>query len=186
MKIIVASDNPVKIQATERSFLLCFPKIPIDVSGISAPSGVSTQPLSEEETLRGAKNRVAVAKQKDSTADYWVGIEGGVEDCNGEMASFAWIYIQARSGQVGKSRTGTFFLPHAIRQLVLSGKELGEADDVIFHLENSKKKQGAVGVLTKNCINRTTYYEQTIILALIPFINIDLYAQSALKKPSID
>lgn len=175
MKIVVASDNPVKIQATERSFRLCFPTIPIEVSGISVPSGVGTQPRTEEETLQGAKNRVAAVQQKDSTADYWVGIEGGVEDNKGEMASFAWVYILARNGQVGKGRTGTFFLPNAMRQLVLAGKELGEANDIVFNLENSKQKLGAVGSLTKNHIDRTTYYQQAVTLALIPFIQPDLY-----------
>jgi non-canonical (house-cleaning) NTP pyrophosphatase len=53
--------------------------------------------------------------------------------------------------------------------------ELGDADDVIFSRRNSKQKNGAVGILTKDLIDREKYYTHAIIMALIPFNNMDLY-----------
>jgi inosine/xanthosine triphosphatase len=44
--------------------------------------------------------------------------------------------------------------------------------------ENSKHQGGTVGKLTQGVIDRTAYYEHTAILALIPFINPQLYAAS--------
>jgi len=58
---------------------------------------------------------------------------------------------------------------------VNSGLELGEADDLVFGQANSKQKNGAIGLLTNDVLNRTTLYEQAVIMALIPFKNPHLY-----------
>lgn len=57
----------------------------------------------------------------------------------------------------------------------MEGKELGEADDLVFGQTNSKQANGAVGILTDNVLTRTTFYEPAVILALIPFKNPELY-----------
>jgi non-canonical (house-cleaning) NTP pyrophosphatase len=104
-----------------------------------------------------------------------VGIEGGVAEKKGEMEAFAWVVIRSREGLEGKGRTGTFFLPPAVQELVNAGKELGEADDIVFGRENSKQQNGAVGLLTGDVIDRTHYYTEAVVLALIPFKNKRLY-----------
>jgi len=124
-------------------------------------------------TLEGATNRARAASEQLSNADYWVGIEGGIED-TGSMAAFAWVVIKS-SNQEGKARTGTFFLPNEVAKWVRAGKELGEADDLVFNKHNSKQANGAVGLLTDNVTDRTRFYEEAIILALIPFKNPELY-----------
>lgn len=174
-KIIVASTNPVKINTTEIGFAKMFPDIKFNIEGVSAESEVSDQPMSEEETLRGAMNRANNASKKVPNADYWVGIEGGLEEINGEMEAFAWIVIKSKEGVFGKGRTGSFFLPKKVIELVKQGKELGEADDIVFGKTNSKQSNGAVGILTDDVLTRTTYYEPAVILALVPFKNPSLY-----------
>jgi Protein of unknown function DUF84 len=81
----------------------------------------------------------------------------------------------ALNGGVGKGRTGTFFLPEAVAELVRQGKELGEADDIVFSQVNSKQDQGAIGLLAGNVVDRTQLYTHAVILALIPFKNRVLY-----------
>ena len=66
-------------------------------------------------------------------------------------------------------------MPTKISNLIKEGYELGDADDMVFKRSNSKQKNGAVGILTDNLINRTDYYSHAIILALIPFTNTKLY-----------
>lgn len=175
-QVIIASQNPVKINATQRGFERMFPKQAFSFSGISVPSGVADQPMSNEETLQGAKNRVLVAKKELPSADFWVGIEGGIQLMGQEMEAFAWVVIHSASLS-GKSRTATFFLPPKVVELILAGKELGEADDIVFGQNNSKQKGGAVGILTNNIANRTSYYEEAVILALIPFCNETLFLE---------
>jgi len=174
-KVIVASTNPVKINTTECGFEKMFPESKFDVTGVSSESEVSNQPMSEEETLRGATNRAENAKKKVPDADYWVGIEGGLEEMNGGMEAFAWIVIKSKNALEGRGRTGSFFLPNRVVELIKDGKELGEADDIIFGKTNSKQSNGAVGILTGDILTRTSYYEPAVILALIPFKNPELY-----------
>lgn len=146
-----------------------------EVEGVSIPSLVSDQPKSDAETFSGAINRADNAYREYSNADFWVGIEGGIEENNSDMEAFAWVVIRARDGGVGKARTGTFFLPAQIAKLIREGKELGEADNIVFGRINSKSENGAVGILTDNVIDRTKYYTEAVILALIPFKNKELY-----------
>jgi inosine/xanthosine triphosphatase len=169
--VIVASTNPVKIQATRNGFERMYPREHFRVTGIAVPSGVRDQPVSDDETFQGAMNRALAAADHTPDADYWVGIEGGIEDLSsGEMQGFAWIVIRDRE-HTGKSRTATFILPDEVAQLVREGKELGEADDVVFKRTNSKQANGSVGILTDDVMDRTDYYEHALILALIPFKN---------------
>ncbi len=174
MKIIVASKNPVKINTTLDGFKEMFPEQEFEIEGVSVPSGVADQPKTDKETFEGANNRSLTAKQQFPNADFWVGIEGGIEDTGTEMTSFAWIVIQGKN-LMGKSRTGTFLLSPKVAELIRSGLELGDADDKIFRMKNSKQQNGAVGILTKDLLTRQSFYEVSVILALIPFKNSDIY-----------
>jgi inosine/xanthosine triphosphatase len=176
MRVIVASRNPVKLQATAEGFGRMFPNETIDVGGVGVPSGVSDQPMTSAETLQGARQRAENAHALMPDADYWVGIEGGVEDegQDAPMLAFAWVVVCARERR-GLGRTGTFCLPPRVAQLVRAGKELGEADDIVFGRTNSKQENGAVGLLTGDIIDRAQFYEHAVILALAPFKNPDLY-----------
>jgi len=135
---------------------------------------VSDQPRNDAEILQGAHNRAENASQA-ARADFWVGIEGGVEERSEGMESFSWIVVKSNEGKLGKGRTGTFFLPPRIAELIRQGKELGEADDIVFGRTNSKQENGAVGILTGNAIDRTSFYAEAAILALIPLKNPTLY-----------
>lgn len=151
-----------------------FPKEQFTFRAVSVPSGVSNQPGSNSEALQGAANRADNARKEHPGADYWVGIEGGTEDLQEELTAFAWVVIRSPES-LGKSRTGTFVLPGAVAELVRNGMELGEADDLVFDENNSKQKNGAVGLLTGNAIDRTSFYTEAVILALIPFKHPNLY-----------
>jgi inosine/xanthosine triphosphatase len=173
-QLIISSHNPVKMEAALRGFQDMFATEEFCIEGIQVESGVSDQPLTDRETFQGAWTRALNARLSRPDADYWVGIEGGVEENQGEFEVFAWIVILSPS-QIGKSRTGTFFLPDQLAQLIRCGKELGDADDIIFKRENSKQGNGAIGLLSGNVIDRETYYRHAIILALVPFKNPNLY-----------
>ena len=174
LRLVIASTNPVKIAAAANGFRQMFPHEPIESQTIAVESGVSRQPCTDAETLTGALNRAANAQQAIPAADYWIGIEGGIEDDGPEMLALAWIVVRSRD-RLGKGRTGTFCLPRAVADLVRHGAELGEADDVIFGQSNSKQAAGAVGLLTGNVIDRAGLYEQAVILALIPFKHEAMY-----------
>lgn len=169
-RIVVASQNPVKLAAIGDGFQRVWPDTSFVVEGVSVPSGVSDQPMTSAETLQGAHNRATNARAAAPGADYYAGIEGGVEDTPQGLSVFAWIVILS-AGRTGQAQTGTFFLPDAVAKLVREGVELGHADDIVFQRENSKQGNGAIGLLTGNIIDRRAYYEHAVILALVPFLN---------------
>jgi inosine/xanthosine triphosphatase len=176
VSVVVSSKNPVKINAVSAGLKRMFPKSDFNLVSVDVPSGVADQPMSDEETLQGAKNRVANATKLVGDADLYIGIEGGVCNLQNEMAAFAWIVICSKD-LMGKARSGTFFLPKAVSELVQQGVELGVADDLVFKRENSKQAGGAIGILTENALDRKELYEQAVLLALVPFKNQGLYLQ---------
>lgn len=174
-KVIVASKNPVKLNSSLSGFQRMFLDETFEIEGVSVPSGVADQPMNDAETIQGAYNRAHAAAAAYPDADYWVGMEGGIEERDGGMTAFAWTVIKSKT-QIGKAKTGTFFLPKAIADLIRQGTELGKADDIVFARSNSKQENGAVGLMTGNVIDRTRFYADSVVLALIPFKNEDLYA----------
>lgn len=172
--VVIASKNPVKIAAVKSAFESAFTKEEFQFKGVSVPSGVSDQPMSDKETYQGAMNRANNAMHRYKEADYWVGIEGGIQIEHSEMSTYAWVVILSED-LMGKATSGKFFLPPRVAALVNEGMELGDADDVVFGRSNSKQKNGAVGILTGNLIDRTNFYVDAVALALIPFRNLDLY-----------
>lgn len=174
-KVIVASQNPVKLNATRRGFEQMFPRDKFSIEGIDVTSGVSDQPMGHDETYQGAANRVNAAMRAVSDADYWVGLEGGIETRGAEMEVSAWIVIQSRDGRTGKGKTGAFVLPPEMSAHIHEGKELGTATDLVFSKTNSKQAGGAIAELTGDVIDRTAHYEVGVIFALIPFKNPKLY-----------
>lgn len=176
--VVVASANPVKVNAALGGLQRMFPDVAFKTVPVNVPSGVADQPMTDAETLEGATNRVQNAFDAHPSADFWIGIEGGVSSIDGELAAFAWVVVRSKE-LAGKARSGAFFLPRAVTELVEQGIELGTADDMVFNHSNSKQKGGAIGILTGNVLDRKELYEQAVVLALVPFRNEQLYAANS-------
>jgi non-canonical (house-cleaning) NTP pyrophosphatase len=93
---------------------------------------------------------------------------GGIEFREEDALAFAWI-VTLSTDMIGKGRTGSFYLPPGVARLVREGKELGEADDIAFGREDSKRQNGAIGILTGDVIDRAGLYEHGAIMSLIVF-----------------
>ncbi|MEZ8040134.1 inosine/xanthosine triphosphatase [Vibrio sp. 10N.286.46.A8] len=164
--VIIASLNPAKISAVKSAFLSAFPDTEFDFKGISVPSGVADQPMSNEETYQGAVNRVHNATQAQPDSDFHVGLESGIEG----KVTFAWMVVEA-NGQRGESRSASLMLPPVVLDKLQHANELGDVMDDVFGTDNIKQKGGAIGLLTHNQLTRSSVYHQALILALIPFVN---------------
>lgn len=182
MKIVVASSNPVKINAVKAAYAAMFPDASFTVEGSSMDGFTSTlpsQPIGDEVTRQCAMERVQSLKQRHPQADLWVGIEGGAGYCDekndNKMECFAWVVCEAKNGCVGTARTASFPLPDAVSNLLQQGMEMGHANDQIFDMKNSKHGWGMTGILTSGALDRTAYYTHAVTLALIPFKNAELY-----------
>jgi len=174
IKIAVASHNPVKLDAVKEG-LSVFLNEEFQLIGLSVNSDVPDQPMSDAETIQGAMNRVNNAQQKFPGYNFYIGIEGGVEETSSGLMAFAWIVI-SNGDKTGKARTASFFLPPRVAELVHQGMELGNADDIVFAKQNSKQQNGAVGLLTNDAITRKSLYMPAVQMAFIPFLNPELYS----------
>lgn len=173
--IIVASLNPVKIEAARLSFAQAFSGEQFDVKGVAAVSGVSSQPLSDKETLDGALNRLRSAQALNPGADFYIAFEGGVAEKEGKLEEFAWVAV-TDGKKIGQSRSASFVGPACLYDLVIKqGLEVGDATDIIFKDKNSKQKIGSVGNFSNVAVTRTDFYVQPGILSLLPFIHPELY-----------
>ncbi|HCE1795085.1 TPA: inosine/xanthosine triphosphatase [Vibrio parahaemolyticus] len=167
-KVVIASLNPAKINAVKSAFQSAFPQQAFEFVGISVPSEVADQPMTNEETHRGAVNRVKNAKVEMPTADFYVGLEAGIEG----NVTFAWMVIESDTHR-GESRSASLMLPPEVLAQLADANELGDVMDKVFGTENIKQRGGAISLLTQHQLTRSSVYHQALILALIPFTNPD-------------
>lgn len=165
-KVVVASLNPAKINAVKSAFQSAFPHQAFEFIDVSVESEVDDQPMSNEETRDGALNRVRNAKISQPDADYYVGLEAGIED----NVTFAWMIIESDTHR-GESRSASLMLPPLVIEKLDHANELGDVMDEVFGTENIKQKGGAISLLTQDLLTRSSVYHQALILALIPFTN---------------
>ncbi|TKB51627.1 non-canonical purine NTP phosphatase [Ferrimonas sediminicola] len=173
--LLVASCNPVKINAARRALERAFPHCQWQVKGLSVPSGVDEQPMGDTETRVGTINRMEAILQE--SADFYVAFEGGYDRIHGQGFTFA--YIAASDGnQTQIGRSGLLPLPELVSRRLEQGEELGPLMDELFNDHNIRQKGGAMGILTNNLVDRTSIYSDTLCLLLAPFLHPELYANS--------
>lgn len=162
----MGSKNPVKVEAVEEVFRKYWAEC--EVGGSEVVSGVGEQPMSEQETMDGARNR---AKTCIGEADYGVGIEGGVCEIEGKMFECAWACVVDRSGKEGLGGGLYFELPSKIAKQIKAGGELGPIMDEFTGKTNVKQGSGAIGVFTKGELDRKAAYVQIVLSAMIKFVS---------------
>ena len=176
IKIVVGSKNPVKISAAKTAIFDMLALKEVECVAVDAPSSVAEQPMTTEETQRGAINRVKYCQQYIQ-ADFYVAIEGGVDQFEYGPATFAFVAIASQE-QLSIGRSCNLPLPPLVYQALENGEELGHVMDRLFNTDNIKQKGGAIGLLTNGLATRQGVYRQATLLAMAPFINPDLYHSS--------
>lgn len=161
IRVFVGSTNPVKINAVK----LAMDSLEIDVTGLKTPSNVDEQPRSDEETRKGAQNRAKAAwvqgkkAQPGATEVIGIGLEGGVMDHhNGDLWSTVWICLTDDGETLYESNGARFPIPAPFDELIRSGGEMGPVVAKITGVHNVKHKEGMIGVITDNFVQRTEVY----------------------------
>jgi len=176
MVIVVASVSPAKVDAVQRAVERigaidrAFSKATVrtlDVTGL-APA----MPMSDRETLDGAKLRARTATRGLTQPFIAIGLEGGLS-ADPIMTLTSW--AAATDGtRWGYGAGGRIVLPEAVMTQVRAGRELG---DVIDELAGAsiRSTRGAWGWLTKDLVGRKTALLTATLAALAPFYNKDVY-----------
>lgn len=90
-------------------------------------SGISEQPISEEETRRGSINRAKEALKANPGADFGLGIEVGYHaNKQGNYEMFCCTSIVGKNNFIQTCFSGRFLLPSFHQQILKEGKYLGE------------------------------------------------------------
>jgi inosine/xanthosine triphosphatase len=176
MKILVGSKNPVKLDAVQETFSLYFN--PNEVIGIDVDSNVPDQPINHE-TFTGAENRAKGLKKINSAqslnADFFVGIEGGIQQNYNKWFAFGCMCLIHKSGRKSFGTSAHFELPEIVTKQLLERKELGHIMDEIMQQENTKQKGGAISYFTNGKMSRKELYIPGLISALVPFQHEKMY-----------
>jgi inosine/xanthosine triphosphatase len=161
-----------------------------EVVGFDVESGVSHTPLSRVESMRGAQLRAEallnLARQKNESWQYVVGLEGGLDvvQVAGEQRVFleSWAYVSdGARGHYGRS--GGVELPESLAQVVVEdGVELSVAIDRFAGAVGIRDAQGAWGVLSGNLITRQEAFRVAVVAAFAPFFNAKMYRIAAVAR----
>jgi inosine/xanthosine triphosphatase len=166
--VAIGSMNPVKINSARRAFELTWPDESWVFTGRTVESGVSRQPLTDAETIKGARNR-SIAALEQLGADYGVGIEGGLQRTGDKWFAGVWVAVIDKQGKEGVGGALKVTVPTNVMQLVQGGLELGEACDQAFNTRNSKQNEGIFGLVTNGLLSRTIVSTEAVIAALAAF-----------------
>jgi inosine/xanthosine triphosphatase len=174
-RVGVGSTNPVKLSASRAVLGRISPHAVIEAVRVS--STVRDQPFGDEETIRGALARAHAAREAVN-GELGIGIEGGVVESGGVMRTCAWAAVADASGIEGIGGSLAIPLPLAVAELVRQGSELGDAMDRLTGERDTKRRQGAVGILTAGLVDRQAAYEIILTYALARFLTPELWAQN--------
>lgn len=173
LKVAVGSTNPIKVEAVRSIVHRVWPKA--EVIGVSVPSGVREMPMSDAETIEGAKNR-AIAACEQTGADLGLGLEGGVQ--HDPMVGWVlqgWVVAVDGNGRIGIGGNGRLPLPPLLINRILAEEELGLVLDDILGEKNVKQKGGAIGLLTAGLVMRQEAFALGVAYALAPFLVPEFY-----------
>lgn len=132
------------------------------ISSVSVPSGVSAQPMSEEETRQGAINRSITAAKKA----FGIGLEGGVHMIGDTMYLCNWGALTTPEGKTFTAAGAQIPLPEELADEIRHGTELGDAVDSYFKKQNVRMLEGAMGMLTAQLVPRDALFEHIMQLLM--------------------
>ncbi len=169
MIIAIGSTNPVKVRAAREAVQETSQKLgwygDLDFRNFNVPSGVSSQPFSDEETKLGARNRAKQCLAFDPEAHIGFGLEGGVVPLDDGLYSTVWICVVDREGKERLVNGARFKLNDDLVQLLHSGIEMGDAMDQLCERQGIRQTEGMIGVYTNGVITRTDEYKNLAHLA---------------------
>jgi len=154
MIVRVGTANPMKIRAARKAFARYFDKVKI--LGVDVPSGVSPQPISFGEIVRGARAR---ARGAFRDCDYSVGIEAGVFKVSAvSPRPFQITMACVTDGAREALGSGPFYEvpPSLVREVV-------------------RADEGSVAKVTRGKVTREAVTAEAILMALAPFVSPELY-----------
>ena len=175
MKILMGTKNPGKIEGAKQAFERYFENV--EIEGVAVESEVGAQPINKE-IFEGAKNRIKnlkkYAKENNIEVDYFIASEAGITDSLGEWIDINAAVIEDKNGVMSIGTSQGFEIPiRYVDEVKLT--ELGKLMDRLFSGTNLGRGKGGINFLTKDEITRIDLTRDAFIMALIKFINGEIW-----------
>jgi inosine/xanthosine triphosphatase len=181
VKVLIVSKNPIKIQASREAFSFFYENPSFTSLEIEDYNQIgdyfNSQPIGDVETFEASRKRVKYAQTHHTEFDYYVGIEGGIALAFQKKPRIIVYCSVGTHAFIETVRGCEIPLPHQwYNQLLITTQiELGDLVTEVSGISNIKQKQGAVGFLTNNVVKRVDIIKQSVIMALIPFLQPNLF-----------
>lgn len=175
MKVIISTENNAKVSAVKEVFLRVWPEI--EFIAEKFPSNISDQPMSEGEGVEGALNRAKNSVSKYVDADYYVGMEGYVDENIYGLFLAGAVAIIDKQGNVGIGFSAKMQIPKTIENRIKAGEELGNIIKEIMNDggDNIRQFDGTNGILSKGLYNRVDEFKDATRCALVKFISPEIF-----------
>eukprot|EP00929_Paragymnodinium_shiwhaense_P025420 TRINITY_DN15379_c0_g1_i1.p1 TRINITY_DN15379_c0_g1~~TRINITY_DN15379_c0_g1_i1.p1 ORF type:complete len:238 (-),score=43.95 TRINITY_DN15379_c0_g1_i1:141-773(-) len=190
--VAVGTTNAAKVAAVEHTvrhfaatgaaFLQDSKLLPFKVS-----SDISEQPMTMEETQRGAENRARnahkAAREAGEGGDILAfGIESGLHITQADKRAYDLCFCCAFDGEtVHHGISCAFEIPPPILKFVVEdGMDLAKACNAAGVTSNPKlgEAEGLIGILSRGRTSREEYTKQAISMALMHWENAELFRRS--------
>jgi inosine/xanthosine triphosphatase len=174
--ILVASTRSAKVDAVRAAIeqiAAIDPRLKAaTIDTVDVGSVAPAMPMTDRETLDGARARAAAAARSAVRPFLAIGLEGGLSS---EPLETLTSWAAATDGERwGYGSGGRIVLPDAIARQVRGGRELGDVIDEAAG-EAIRGTRGAWGLLTLDLVGRRDAFVTATIAALAPFYNPAMY-----------
>ena len=176
MRIVVGSQNPVKCDAVFQAFSQYYDQV--EIVPVLVESGVKPFPMSQTETLQGAINRAQSAQKMEPSADFSVGIEGGLFTFN-NTTNIQAIAAVMKGSKLSVARSAGLEVSQAfVDKLDPTSDASKDTVDQLMGRTNLFQNEGVMGVLTQNRLTRTQILRDAVICALPRFLLPEFYPET--------
>jgi len=175
MLVVVGSTNPLKVGAARDAFQDFYGDV--EALGIAVPSGIKPFPTSEEETIRGAKNRAKASASERPDADFHVGIEAGIVEVDGRSFVRAYVIV-VRGDESGLGCSAAYEAPpYILEQIDPESDSSRLVIDSVMGRQDVLETEGVIGVLTKGMLTRAAVNRDAVRCALTRFVSPQYYRE---------
>lgn len=170
-EIVLSSTNEAKKRAALQAITEIFGAGNV-LRTLEAPSGVSPTPMSFEESIRGAKNRVKSSREIEPNADYYIGAEGGVEKIDDQWFLGGWVVVENKEGEQHLASSSLVELPFFLVERLKPGVSLSDVvyeNDFPEGVYARRDVLGTNGLITNGTYSRVTEFYDALRIALSLF-----------------
>jgi len=164
VKVKVGSKNKVKLKVVEEVLSDYF-EIDIESEEIK---NLPEQPINEE-VIKSAKKRAEISGE----FDYGIGIESGIIKSADGIFSVEYTFIKDKYGYESTGHGPGFPIPKNWMGELKNQMTLN--DKIRVHFDDYSNESGTVGLLTDNKIKRKDCIKNSLLTAMIPRLNSNIY-----------